>query len=112
MTEKSLSLERSNLVRFAGVRRQGIGLKWKITGAFVGVIALLGLLVVGIVNQLMGRALRTQIDQRAFVIATNLSDVAAGHVVGRNLLALHALLTKYALLEGVAYTFIEDAKGE
>ncbi len=112
MTEKSLSLERSNLVRSESVRRHGIGLRWKITGTFVGVIALLGLLVVGIVNQLMSQALRSQIDQRALVIATNLSDVAAGHVVGRNLLALHALLTKYALLEGVAYTFIEDAKGE
>ena len=75
-------------------------------------ILVFGLLFVAIVNQLMGRALRIQIDQRALVIATNLSDAAAGHVIGRNILELHALVTKYARLEGSAYAFIEDQKGE
>jgi HAMP domain-containing protein len=71
-----------------------------------------GLLFVAIVNQLMGRALRTQIDQRALVIATTLSDAAAGHVIGRNMLELHALVRKYARLEGSAYAFIEDGRGQ
>ncbi|HEU4345242.1 MAG TPA: hypothetical protein VFU31_27135, partial [Candidatus Binatia bacterium] len=57
-------------------------------------------------------ALRTQIDKRALIIATNLSDAAAGHVIGRNILELHALVTKYARLEGSAYAFIEDGNGQ
>jgi hypothetical protein len=44
-------------------------------------------------------------------MATNLSDAAAGHVVGGNILELHALITKYARLEGSAYAFIADNKG-
>jgi LysM repeat protein len=39
-----------------------------------------------------------------------LSDAAAGHIMRRNALELHALVTKYALLEGVAYAFIQDGK--
>ena len=81
-TQESPSPESLLTMRSLRVRWQDMGLNWKITGTFVGVIALLGLLVVGIVNQLMGRALRTQIDQRALVIATNLSDVAAGPPTG------------------------------
>jgi len=50
--------------------------------------------------------LRTQLDQRARAIAANLSDATAGHAVGKDLLSLHALATKYALLEGIAYTII------
>ena len=93
---------------------RGVGLKWKIIGTFVGLITLLGILVVGLVYYLTGRTLRTQLDQRASAIATNLSDVAAAHVVVKNVMALHALVTKYAILkgQGVAYVFIEDGQGE
>jgi hypothetical protein len=59
----------------------------------------------------MGRALRSEIDHRALAIATNLSDGAAGHVMGKNILELYALLTKYARLDGAAYAFIEDSNG-
>jgi sensor histidine kinase regulating citrate/malate metabolism len=45
-------------------------------------------------------------------ITTNLSDAAAGPVIGKNILDLYALLTKYARLEGVAYAFIEDTNGQ
>lgn len=91
---------------------RGVGLMWKITGAFVGMTTLFGLLVVSIVYELTGRALRDRLDQQASVIATNLSDAAAGHVVVKDLLQLDALVTKYARLEGVAYAFIEDGKGK
>jgi len=89
-----------------------ISLEWKIIGTIAGMMLVFGLLLVAIANHLMGRALRTQIDQRALIMATNLSDAAAGHVIGRNILELHALVTKYARLEGSAYAFIEDNKGQ
>jgi sensor histidine kinase regulating citrate/malate metabolism len=79
----------------------------------IGIISLaFSLLLVAITNQLMVQALRRQIERRAFVMATNLSDAAAGHVIARNVLELHALVTKYARLEGAAYAFIEDHAGQ
>ena len=71
-----------------------------------------GLLLIIIANQFIDRALRSEIDQRALAIATNLSNAAAGPVIGKNILDLYALLTKYARLEGVAYAFIEDTNGQ
>jgi hypothetical protein len=56
--------------------------------------------------------LRDQLDKRALIMATNLSDAAAGHLAAGNLLALHALARKYTLFDEVAYAFIEDGKGE
>jgi len=89
-----------------------LSLESQIAVAIAAVVLVFGLLLVAIVNQLIGRALRTQIDQRAFMMATNLSDAAAGQVIARNTLELYALLTKYARLDGVAYAFIEDNNGE
>ncbi|HSA78973.1 MAG TPA: hypothetical protein VLG72_08965, partial [Nitrospirota bacterium] len=91
---------------------EGIPLEWRMIGAIAGMMLVFGVLFLSIANQLMGRALRSQIDQRAFVMATNLSDAAAGNVIGNNVLELHALVTKYARLEGAAYAFIEDSKGK
>ncbi|HTN72518.1 MAG TPA: HAMP domain-containing protein [Methylomirabilota bacterium] len=89
-----------------------VSLKWKIGGTFAGVMLVLGIFATVAVYELTQDALREQLDQRVLAIATNLSDAAAGHIVGRNLLALHALASKYTLLDGVAYAFIEDSKGE
>ena len=89
-----------------------VGLKWKITGSFIGVIALLGILVVSSVYSLAGRTLRGQLDRHASAITTNLSEGAAGYVLRKKVLELNALVTKYARLEGVAYALIEDGKGK
>ncbi|TMA08935.1 MAG: HAMP domain-containing protein [Deltaproteobacteria bacterium] len=89
-----------------------VSLKWKVGGIFTGVMFLLSIFVAAAVYQLTQNTLRNQLEQRALAIATNFSDAAAGHIVGRNLLALHALARKYTLLDGVAYAFIEDGKGE
>jgi HAMP domain-containing protein len=89
-----------------------VGLRWKIGGIYTSVMVVLGVFVIGAVYQLTQGTLRDQLDKRAFAIATNFSDAAAGHIAGRNLLALHALATKYTLLDGVAYSFVADAKGE
>jgi HAMP domain-containing protein len=89
-----------------------VSLKWKIGGTFTGVMLILGIFVVAAVYQLTRSSLRDQIDLRVLAIANNLSDAAAGHLAGRNLLALHALARKYTLLDGVAYAFIEDSNGE
>jgi sensor histidine kinase regulating citrate/malate metabolism len=89
-----------------------VSLEWKIIGTVATVLLVFGLLLVIIANQLMGRTLRTEIDQRALAIASNLSSAAAGPVIGKNILELYALLTKYARLQGVAYAFIEDSNGQ
>jgi sensor histidine kinase regulating citrate/malate metabolism len=84
---------------------QGIGLEWKI------MVFVVGLLFVVIVNLLMGRALRTQMNESAAVIATNLSDVAAGYLASKDVLQLKTTVTKYARLNRVAYVYIEDRDG-
>ena len=89
-----------------------LGLKWKIGGIFTGVMLVLGAFVIAAVYRLTQDTLREQLDKRALAIATNFSDAAAGHVAGRNLLALHALATKYMLLDGVAYAYVADGTGE
>ena len=89
-----------------------IGLKWKIGGVFTGVMLILCTFVAAAAYQIIQHTLRDQFDKRALAIATNLSDAAAGHIVGKNLLALNALIRKYTLLDGVAYAFIEDGKGD
>jgi len=89
-----------------------VSLKWKIGGTFAAMMLILGLGVVAVVYQLTKDALRDQLDQRVLVMANNLSDAAAGPMIGKNLLALDALVTKYTRLDGVAYAFIEDGKGE
>jgi HAMP domain-containing protein len=94
-----------------GRESRGISLTWKIGGVFAGVILTLGLLVMTTVYLLAQSALRGQLDQRALLLANNLSDAAAGHLAGGNLLALHALARKYTLFDGVAYAFIKDGKG-
>ncbi|MGH7927267.1 MAG: hypothetical protein ACREQV_05695, partial [Candidatus Binatia bacterium] len=100
--------KRNERIRPLSVSWQDISLDWKIMGAIGSVMLVFGLFLVAILNH----ALRTQIDRRALIMATNLSDAAAGHVIGRNILELHALVTKYARLEGAAYAFIEDHEGE
>jgi hypothetical protein len=91
---------------------QDFNLELKVMGGIAGTMLLFGLLFLPIMNHLMGRALLAQIDRRAFLMATNLSDAAAGHVMGRNRLELHALVIKYARLDGSAYAFIQDSKGQ
>jgi two-component system, cell cycle sensor histidine kinase and response regulator CckA len=89
-----------------------LSLKWKIGGIFTGVMLILGGLVIIAVYQLTESTLRDQLDKRAVAIATNFSDAAAGHLAAKNSLALHALARKYTLLDGVAYAYVEDARGE
>jgi HAMP domain-containing protein len=89
-----------------------LGLKWKIGGIFAGVTLISGLLVIAAVTHLVKSAARDQLYQRVGVIANNLSDGAAGLILAKNHLALHALTRKYTLLNGVAYAFVEDATGE
>ena len=65
-----------------------------------------------IVNQLMARVLRTQMDESAVVMTTNLSDAAASYLASKDLLRLRTTVTKYARLSRVAYVFIRDQEGE
>jgi len=89
-----------------------LGLRWKIVGGLLGGVLLFGVLVLLVVNHQMSRVLRSQLDRRALDIATNLSDGVAAHVLKGNALDVHALVSKYALLPGVAYTLVRDGKGK
>jgi len=89
-----------------------VGLKWKIGGIYTAVMLVLGIFVIAAVYQLAQRTLRDQLDKRALAITTNFSDAASGYVASKNLLALHALARKYTLLDGVAYAYVENDKGE
>jgi sensor histidine kinase regulating citrate/malate metabolism len=85
---------------------RSISLEWKI------LLLVLGFLFVAIVNQLAGRALRTQMDESAGVMATNLSDAAAGYLASKDVLQLKTTVTKYARLNRVAYALIRDREGK
>jgi HAMP domain-containing protein len=89
-----------------------LGLKWKIAGIYTGMMLILAVVLIATTYHLAEKIMRDQLDKRALAIATNLSDAATGHIVGRNMLALHALARKYTLLDGVAYAFITDGQGE
>ena len=89
-----------------------LGLKWKIGGIYTAVMFVLGMSVIAAVYLITQGTLRDQLDKRAVAITTNFSDAVAGHVAGRNFLALHALARKYTLLDGVAYAYVEDGSGE
>jgi len=99
----------------AGAQRPAqrrLGLKWKIIGGLLSGVLLFGVLVLLVVNHQMNRVLRSQLDQRALDMATNLSDGAAAHVLKGNVLDLYALVSKYSLLPGVAYALVRDGKGK
>jgi HAMP domain-containing protein len=95
-----------------GTDPRGMCLRWKIGGIYTGVMVILGVLLLVAIYNLTTTSMRDQLDKRALAIATNFSDAAAGYIVSNNQLALHALAAKYTLLEGVAYVFVEDPKGE
>jgi sensor histidine kinase regulating citrate/malate metabolism len=101
-----IKAKRPKTIRPLSVSLRGMSLEWKI------MLLVLGLFFVIILNQLMGRALRTQMDESAVLIATNLSDAAAGYLASKNVLQLQTTVTKYARLSRVAYAFIRDREGK
>ena len=112
MPQESLSFETSKIANPLVLPLQRGGMKWKITSAFSGLLIALGICVIGIVYYLTGNALQRQVDLRAAAISTNLSDAAAGYVSKKSTLELDALIAKYGRLDGVAYAYIQDPKGE
>ena len=112
MAQDSVSIEGSKFAKPAAEGWRRGGLKWKISATFSGLIFVLGLLVIGIVYFFTGNALQKQVDLRSAAIATNLADASAGFVSRKGTLELDALVAKYGRLDGVAYAFVQDAKGE
>ena len=112
MSQESLSLETSKIAKPVMLPMERGGMKWKITIAFSGLLLVLGLCVIGIVYYFTDSALQRQVDLRAAAISTNLSDAAAGYVSKKSTLELDALIAKYGRLDGVAYAYIQDPKGE
>ncbi len=112
MSQQSATVESSKFVKPEIAKPPRGGLRWKITCTFSGLILLLGLLVIGIVYHFTNSALQKQVDLRAAAIVTNLADAAAGLVSRKSTLELDALIAKYGRLDGVAYAFVHDSKGE
>ena len=112
MQQDALSMEESKPSRGLSLKWRSRGLRWKIGMAFGGLILLLGIAVIGIVYSYTTNALTRQVELRASAIATNLSDASAGLIASKSRLEVDALVAKYGRLDGVAYAYIEDAKGE
>jgi hypothetical protein len=75
-------------------------------------LVVLGLFFVLIVHQLVARVLRVQIQESVVLMATNLSDAAAGYIASNDALRLKTTVTKYARLSRVAYVFVQDREGK
>jgi HAMP domain-containing protein len=112
MPQESVSVENSKIVKPINIHLQRGGLSWKISTTFSGLILILGVLVIGIVYYFTVNALQKQVDLRSSALATNLADTAAGFVSRKSTLELDALVAKYGRLDGVAYAFIQDPKGD
>jgi HAMP domain-containing protein len=112
MPQETASLENSKFVKPMNIHLQRGGLKWKISTTFSGLILVLGVLVIGIVYHFIVSALQRQVELRSTALATNLADAAAGLVSRKSTLELDALVAKYGRLDGVAYAFVQDPKGE
>jgi len=112
MPQETASLENPKFVKPMNIHLQRGGLRWKISTTFSGLILILGLLVIGIVYHFTVNALQRQVELRSTALATNLADTAAGLVSRKSTLELDALAAKYGRLDGVAYAFIQDPKGE
>jgi HAMP domain-containing protein len=105
-------MDKTKLVKAVPLARRKMSLKWKIGAASGGTVLVMGVIVLSIVYFLTESALRKQVDFRSSAIATNLSDAAAPYISRRSVLELDALVAKYGRLEGVAYAFVQDGKGE
>jgi sensor histidine kinase regulating citrate/malate metabolism len=98
--------QQPNPIRPLSFSIRGMSLEWKIT------LFVLGLSFVLILNQLVGRALRGQMNESAVLLATNLGDAAAGYLASKDVLQLQTTVAKYARLSRVAYAFIRDRDGK
>jgi HAMP domain-containing protein len=112
MPQETASLENSKFIKPVNIQLQRGGLKWKISTTFSGLILALGILVIGIVYHFIGSALQRQVELRSTALAANLADAAAGLVSRRSTLELDAMVAKYGRLDGVAYAFVQDPKGD
>ena len=75
------------------------------------VIALFVLLFLLILNQVIARVLRTQMEESVAFITMNLADAAASYLASKDMLQLKTTVAKYARLDRVAYVFIRDGNG-
>jgi len=112
MAQQSATVENSKFVSSETARSPRGGLRWKLTYTFSGLILLLGLLVSGIVYHFTNELLQKHFHLRGATIASNLADAAAGLVSRKSTLDLDALVAKYGRLDGVAYAFVQDSKGD
>jgi HAMP domain-containing protein len=112
MAQESLSFETSKVAKPITLSLHRGGIKWKMTSLFSSLLLALGVFVIVIVYYLTGNALQRQVDLRTAAISTNLSDAAAGYVSKKSTLELDALIAKYGRLDGLAYAYIEDPRGE
>ncbi|HEY5627315.1 MAG TPA: HAMP domain-containing protein [Nitrospira sp.] len=89
----------------------GLGLTWKIVATFAGTTLFIGSVIIAAVYYHMSHAVRSQTDERALIIATNISAAAVTHVQRKDASGLSTLLARQAQLPEVAYALVEDRNG-
>jgi HAMP domain-containing protein len=114
---KITRLPQPGLLQHAG---PGTGKHWGVLGrgfggkmllAFTGTAALFGFCTLAIVYFSLSDSLREHQLQHATVLAVNVSDAAAGFVVGKKTADLDALVRKSAGAAATAYIIVEDRHG-
>lgn len=83
----------------------------KITGAFIGIVVLVGLSSLAAVYYTASQALTAQLQQTALAVATNLSDSAVPYVLRKDFSGLQRLLKRYGEFSDVAYIMVENRNG-
>jgi histidine kinase len=94
------------------MNKKFIGLKWKIGGLYAALMIFVIALIIAVGYQFTQTLLRDRLQRHQLAIATSFSDSVAGHLAGKNLLAIHVLASKYTFLEGTAYAFVRDNDGK
>jgi len=88
------------------------GLTGKMIGTFAGIVAIFGLVTVGIVYYRLANAIIGQAIQRATLTAVILSDSVPAYLLAKDTAKLREVLRNQASKPGVAYALVENRAGQ
>jgi HAMP domain-containing protein len=88
------------------------GLTGKMIMTFSGIVAVFGLITVGLVYATLSSSLNSYVLQRVRVMALNVSDGAPGYIFKNNAVGLRELLRKHTNKSELAYILVENRAGE
>src|SRR5258706_706036 len=87
------------------------GLTGKMIGTFAGIVAIFGLVTVGIVYYRLANAIIGQAIQRATLTAVNLGDSVPAYLLAKDTAKLRELLRNHASKPGIAFALLESRAG-